>query len=290
MIFDLALKGWEANMSDLVAVAVIHGVGAQARKDPTNSAQLSFSKGLHKKVEAELGRKVMADQIVWREIFWSDILQARQDAYFKSISKIVRVGRLRKLVVSNFADALAFTRQGEAYDELNRRIAAVMAELKGECPSDTPLVVLGHSFGGRIMSNYIYDIQQGIRTADSAFERCETIARFVTFGCNLPLFTFSYPEEELDPIRYPGATLGDEFQQEPWWTNYYDRDDLLAYPIAPIGPKYQALADNGELQEFQINVGGLFSSWNTLSHNAYWTSPTFYQPVAAKLKRLIALL
>lgn len=277
-------------MADKVAVAVIHGVGALPGRNPQDSARLSFSKGLFQKIEAELGRKVTADQIVWREIFWSDILQARQDAYFKSISKLVRVGRLRKLVVSNFADALAFTRPGEAYDELNRRIAAVMAELKGDCPSDTPLVVLAHSFGGRIMSNYIYDMQQGTRTADTPFERCETIARFVTFGCNLPLFTFSYPEAELEPISYPGTTLGEEFQQEPWWTNYYDRDDLLAYPIAPIGPAYEALAKNGELQEFPINVGGLFSSWNTLSHNAYWTSSSFYEPVAGMLKRLIGQL
>ncbi|MEM9840628.1 MAG: hypothetical protein AAF830_15930 [Pseudomonadota bacterium] len=277
-------------MAKRVAVAVIHGVGAQVRKDPMRTDQLSFSRGLHNKIRGELGGSVMQDQIAWREIFWSDILQERQDQYFSAIRNIVRVGRLRRLVVSNFADALAFTRKGAAYDELNRRIVSVLHDLKGDCPSDTPLVILAHSFGGRIMSNYIYDLQQGIRTADTAFERCETTARFVTFGCNLPLFTFSYPEEELEPIRYPGTSLPDEFRGEPWWANYYDRDDLLAYPIAPIGPKYQALADRGELAETQINVGGLFSSWNTLSHNEYWTSPAFYQPVSGMLKRLLTLL
>lgn len=276
-------------MAKRVAVAVIHGVGAQVRKDPMASGELSFSRDLYRKIGAELGRPVMASQIAWREIFWSDILQARQDAYFEAIRGLVRVGRLRRLLVSNFADALAFTREGEAKDELNRRIRMVLSDLKGDCPSDTPLVILAHSFGGRIMSSYIYEIQNGQRTADTAFERCETTARFVTFGCNLPLFTFSFPEDELDPIAYPGTSLPASFRQEPWWVNYYDRDDLLAYPIAPASAKYRALADMGELVDLQINAGGLLRGWNTLSHNAYWTSPGFYEPVAGMLKRLLAL-
>lgn len=279
-------------MSAKVAVAVIHGIGSQANKTPQVSDQRTFSADLYKKLERVAGRRLLARDIVWREIFWADILQWRQDMYLDQIEDRVAMGpfNARKLLVSNFADALAFSRRGSAYDDLQERIRRTVQDLRGDCGADTPLVILAHSFGGRIMSNYLWDLQtEPGRQLPDPFENMQTVARFVTFGCNLPLFSFSFPVEEVAPIGFPGSALPARYFNEPWWTNYFDPQDLLAYPIAPIGPKYEALEANGELQDISVNVGGLTSRWNTLSHDEYWTGRQFYKPVGEMLKRLIKL-
>jgi hypothetical protein len=40
------------------------------------------------------------------------------------------------------------------------------------------------------------------------------------------------------------------------------------------------------LKDISINAGSFFSSWNPLSHNAYWKDPDFYRPVARLLNGL----
>ena len=274
--------------SKKVAVAVIHGIGSQANKKPQVSDQQTFSKGLYKKLRSKLGRKVMKNDIAWREIFWADILQDRQDQYLESISSWVKVGGVRRLLVSNFADALAFSRRGTAYDELQNRIRATIADLRQDVDEDTPLVIMAHSFGGRIMSNFMWDLQSGSFDPGNAFDRLETMARFITFGCNLPLFSFAFPPEELEPIAFPGVGIDRRFLDEAWWQNYYDPQDLLAYPIAAVAPSYRALADDGQLADISVNVGSPLKSWNTLSHDEYWTGNQFFEPVADTLKGLIA--
>lgn len=278
-------------MSAKIAVAVIHGIGSQANKTPQVSDKRTFSAGLYKKLRGVLGGRVMARDVAWREIFWADILQWRQNFYLEQIEDQVSMGpfNARRLLVSNFADALAFSRRGTAYEDLQLRIKQTIRDLRGDCGAETPLLIFAHSFGGRIMSNYIWDLQnEEDRRLDDPFENMQTVARFVTFGCNLPLFTFSYPVEEVAPFAFPGAALPDQLFDEPWWTNYFDRQDLLAYPIAPIGPRYRALEERGELADIPVNVGGLTRRWNTLSHDEYWTSGGFYKPVGAMMKRLLA--
>ncbi|GGY47541.1 hypothetical protein [Parvularcula lutaonensis] len=272
-----------------VAVAVIHGIGSQANKRPAVSDERTFSDRLYKKLRGQLGRRVMKNDVAWREIFWADILQDRQDAYLKAITDKVSVGKIRRLLVQNFADALAFSRRGTAYQDLQKRIRSTVADLSHDCGPATPLVILAHSFGGRIMSNYIWDLQQGLFRYQNDFENLQTTARFVTFGCNLPLFTFSFPAEEVEPIAFPGTALPDALVQEPWWINYLDPQDLLAYPIAPIGPKYLELERSGGLRDVTINVGGPLKSWNTLSHDEYWSSRQFYRPVGDMLQRILDL-
>ncbi|MEM0928314.1 MAG: hypothetical protein AAGI89_03380 [Pseudomonadota bacterium] len=274
-------------MSKKVAVAVIHGIGSQANKRPQVSDQQTFSKGLYKKLRGKLGRKVMKNDVAWREIFWADILQDRQDQYLSSIGSLVKVGSVRRLLVSNFADALAFSRRGTAYDELQNRIGATIADLRRDVDEGTPLVVMAHSFGGRIMSNYMWDMQSGYFEPGQPFDQFQSLARFITFGCNLPLFSFAFPPEELEPFAYPGVGLDQRFLGEPWWQNYYDPQDLLAFPIAPVAPSYQALADDGQLADIRVNVGSVLKSWNTLSHDEYWTANQFFEPVAETLKSLI---
>ena len=273
-------------MDAKLAVAVIHGIGSQANKTPEISDERTFSEGLYGKLARRLGRRRMARDVAWREVFWADVLEPRQEAYLARIGADTRYDRIRGFLVRSISDAASFQRrQGEgdnAYDMIQERVRRTVADLNADTSDDTPLVVLAHSFGGHILSSYVWDMQRGRGPGlPTPFQRMETVARFVTFGCNIPLFTFAYPPEAVTPIENPGRT---PTGGAPWWVNYYDPDDVLAFPLAPIAPAYEAMAARGELSDVRMNAGGILRSWNPLSHDAYWTDKDFVRPVADMLK------
>ncbi len=113
-------------------------------------------------------------------------------------------------------------------------------------------------------------------TGLSDFEQLHTLAGIVTFGCNIPLFTLAF--NEAVPITFPAAQLPDpgDVRTKAKWLNYYDPDDVLGYPLKAINDAYDDVVD----EDKSINVGGLFSSWNPLSHNKYWTDNDFTKPAA----------
>ena len=278
-------------MNAKVAVAVIHGIGSQADKQPEVSAERTFSDRLYKKLARRLGRRRLAREVAWREVFWADVLEGRQERYLEEVRGELRYDRVRGFLVKSISDAASVQRRGgdaDAYAMVQARIRATLADLNAETSDDTPLVILAHSFGGHLMSSYVWDMQQG-RGPDlpTPFQRMETVARFVTFGCNIPLFTFAFPPEDAAPIAFPGPALAEGEVREPWWLNYYDPDDVLAFPLAPIGPAYAAMAARGELADVRMNAGGLLTSWNPLSHDRYWTDRDFVRPVADVLKALL---
>ena len=276
-------------MDAKVAVAVIHGIGSQANKRPAVSDERTFSERLYKRLRRRLGRRRMDAHVAWREVFWADVLEPRQERYLAEIEGLTRYDRIRGFLVKSISDAASFQRRegvdDDAYAMIKARVRATIADLDRDVPDDTPLVILAHSFGGHILSSYVWDLQHG--GADglpTPFQRMETVARFVTFGCNIPLFTFAYPPGEVEPIRFPGRALGAGRAREPWWLNYYDPDDVLGFPLAQVGPKYRALADAGELADVRMNAGGPFTSWNPLSHDRYWTDKDFVRPVAEMIR------
>lgn len=276
-------------MDAKVAVAVIHGIGSQADKSPQISTERTFSERLHKKLRRKIGRRRMEEDVAWREVYWADVLEPRQQRYLGEIARDTRYDKIRKFLVSSISDAASFQRRegvdDNAYGMIQDRVRRTLADLNADTSDDTPLIVLAHSFGGHILSNYVWDMQQGrAPAAPTPFQRMETIGRFITFGCNIPLFTFACPPEEVQPIRFPGPALEPDETREPWWLNYYDPDDVLGYPLEPIGPQYRAMAKRGELRDVRVNAGGPLSSWNPLSHDKYWTDRDFVNPVARTLK------
>lgn len=113
------------------------------------------------------------------------------------------------------------------------------------------------------------------------------MAGFVTFGCNIPIFTFAYPADKVFPVAFPGTDLPASKRLKTWWYNFYDRDDVLGYPLAQTSPAYQALSDAKGLRDVSINAGSPFTSWNPLSHNAYWKDDDFYEPVSRLIKAFL---
>ena len=76
---------------------------------------------------------------------------------------------------------------------------AHLRALRATLGGDAPLVVVAHSLGSVIASDFIWDAQHPERgrgvaaEAGTDFEGMRTLAGLVTLGSNLPLFTLALP-------------------------------------------------------------------------------------------------
>ena len=150
--------------------------------------------------------------------------------------------------------------------------------LEGE---SVPLIVMAHSLGGHIMSNFIWDRQKSPPAGLSDFEKMKTLAGMVTFGCNIPLYTFAY--KKVVPIKFPAPGLKKPIRDKAKWLNFFDPDDILGWPLKPLSTGYREVVT----KDVPINVGGWLASWNPASHSGYWTDNDFTKPVSRFIASLL---
>jgi len=199
---------------------------------------------------------------------------------------------LRELFVDYLGATLAY--RTSLYDVIQNRVKENLSKLcahRRVDPDKTPLVILAHSFGSVIMSDFIYDIQKKQTTAAdgkidgvSNLEQFRTLAGFITFGTPMALFSLQENSDFAEPINIVGAALPEKIQQRVRWDNYYDKDDIIAYPMKGINDSYADLVDG----DYEINVGSAATSWNPACHNGYWEDKDFYKPVAKYFAELRA--
>ena len=148
--------------------------------------------------------------------------------------------------------------------------------------------------GGQIVSNYIYDLQQfEKRTGEARFytslQNMRTVGGMMTFGCNIPVFLFGHKPENLTAIEYPGVDLPEEQQITAWWQNFYDRDDILAYPLGPAAPCYAKMVSDRNLRDIPIHLGTpVTEGWDPLSHGSYWDDAELIAPVVHYINKMLA--
>jgi hypothetical protein len=266
------IQSKENKMSKELVVLVIHGMGSQG---PDFADEMIEE--VNNRVE-KLGKDFT--QIVWQPIYWADITEPKELGYLKSARENNDLDwiKLRKFMLTSFGDASAYRQVpgSDVYKDIHaliaKNISKVYRENLGEKPK--PMLVVAHSLGGHIMSNYIWDVNKPKNKNLSTFERMNYLAGIITFGCNIPLFTFAF--DKIEPIRFPPAGLPAKFKPKAKWLNYYDPDDVLGYPLKPINEEYAKVVT----EDIAINAGGLLSSWNPMSHTQYWTDNDLTKPVA----------
>ena len=267
-------------MTAQIAVLAIHGMGSQ---------ESDYAEDMFSELITRLrGLKKDPEKVAWGSVYWADVLEKRQLAYFNAAKRKGDLDflRLRKFLLTAFGDASAYQKvESEAnntYEQIHQKVQEEVSSIyKHQLDSKPkPMIILAHSLGGHIISNFIWDHQNANNNDPglSPFERMEKVAGIVTFGCNIPLFTFAY--ENVQPIKFPPPKLPANLVQKAKWLNFYDPDDVLGYPLKAINKEYAKVVT----QDITINAGGLLSSWNPLSHTQYWTDNDFTKPVA----RLIA--
>ena len=269
-------------MSKDLAIAVIHGIGSQQR---------DYSLPMREEIDARVaGHGADSSRIAWGEILWAEITEQVLGDYLEEARRQADLNyfALRRFLVSTVGDAAAYQcikrKESATYTRIHAVVRQVIEQLYADVGErDQPLVVMAHSLGGQIMCNFVWDLQQGSvsRAELSSFEQMKTLTAMITFGCNIPLFALAH--DPPTPIEFPPQGLKPAWEAVAQWRNYYDPDDILAYPIKPLGGEYAAVVDLEEA----INVGGIATSWNPMSHMGYWTDNDFTKPVAKYIASLL---
>jgi len=267
-------------MTKNLAILVVHGMGFQ---------EIGYADPLIKAMNHQVAATGKdPGTIAWKSVFWQDLLAARQKQYLREAKKKNDLDyvRLRRFIVGALGDAVAYQNVGgghQVYQRIHQRVGEAMTELYTQDLTlrSVPLVVMAHSLGGHIMSNYVWDMQRRPPADLASFERMETLTGFITFGSNIPLFTFAH--DDVQPIDFPPATLPPPLRKKARWLNFYDPDDVLGYPLKCINEAYDRAVSN----DIAIDVGNFMTSWNPGSHSHYWTDRDFTGVVAKFLARLL---
>ncbi|SOC84181.1 hypothetical protein SAMN05421890_2649 [Ensifer adhaerens] len=266
-------------MAKKVIFITIHGMG-----EVDDNYYLDMKTG----VKARL--KTKWDNVEFRAIQYQRVLQPNEDQYLGAVQNLISGHWLRKLMINGFADAgsLEYSRStpGGPYQQVQKIIFDELGSAYGAVgKSALPVVFLAHSLGCEVLSNYIwdgnkpddgkkhgvwFDVPETSSAADLEFRKLKTLRTLVTTGCNIPVFTTGLAYGERYPIKRPN----DKFV----WENYYDKDDVLGYPLQQLSEGYKAL-----VKDVPVSVGNLFTGWNPMSHTAYWENSHIQDIVANHL-------
>jgi hypothetical protein len=192
---------------------------------------------------------------------------------------------LRWAVTYFLGDVIAYqTAEGSDvnYDAIHARIDEALAKLAERAP-DAPLCVIAHSLGTVIASDHFYDLQQARRKSKpaSALERGETLTWLYTLGSPIALWMVRYPKFDA-PITLPGRTGSAAAKRAAEWVNFYDPDDIVAYPLRDLNTEYRRAVDADQ----SVHVGPPLLGRTPVSHVGYFNSRKVMRPIAQRLARL----
>jgi len=266
-----------------LAIAVVHGLGSEEE---------FYSVELKHRITEEYvkgGEGRLEDDLLFFEIYWADIVKDelaafREKANYKGD---LAYQNLRQIMTDAQALALLYTPGTAVYEGINNRIKDGMRKFAAHRrvnSDETPLVVLAHSYGGVMMSHYIKAMQAS-DSEMSNFETMKTLAGYVTFGNPQGIYTMNGLNSELGHCcKITGSALPADLAKRSRWYNFYDKDDIVAYPLKGLSDEFNANVD----ADYEINVGSAATSWNPACHTGYWEDKDFYKPVAEFIGELRA--
>lgn len=114
-----------------LSVIVIHGIGSQTKADPCATGVASYSGGLSAGLEARIGPERFARRVIWREVYWADIIQNRQTELEARMEKVLCIGPLRRFVLNvpgNAATCQSAGRASSTYPRIHARVAQALAD------------------------------------------------------------------------------------------------------------------------------------------------------------------
>jgi len=237
------------------------------------------------------GRGLNRDEIAWQSVYWNSLLSARENRMWVDLAaqNDLNWAKLRKFFLNAFGTVTAYHSASDRPDSLYQQIHGIvrdsLRELRAKLGNeDKPLLVIAHSLGSVVMSNYIWDRQQGRDEASyggSPFERMETLSGMITLGSNIPLFTLAC--DPISSIQFPPPTLPEPLKKKAKWLNLYDSDDVLGWPLKSLSQSYsQAVSE-----DIEVTVGNILTSWNPANHSAYWAADSVIKPAVYLLSSIL---
>ncbi len=259
-------------MAKTLGILTLHGMGKQGT---------GYFKKLARRISRELGVAAWG-KIHLESIYYHGQMQQNQGLMWDRMN----VGRdldstwFRKKMLYSFSDAANIQNYTSdqsmgryATHQIRQGVNSLNEELARD---DTPIIAIGQSLGNQVLSNYLWDAQNGngifSESPASEAEKLVQLRMWFSTGNNMPLFVSGLDEEDIEPIQKPNDSLE--------WFNYYDRDDALGWPLRPVCSKYR---DELDVQDYEIQTG--FTTFD--SHVDYWTDGDFIDPLCEKIRGII---
>ncbi|MEO0948667.1 MAG: hypothetical protein AAFY11_11095, partial [Cyanobacteria bacterium J06641_5] len=199
----------------------------------------------------------------------------------------------RKFMLSAFSDASSLEANKDkprsAYKQTQEAIVKSLRETRKHLENpDGPLIVIAQSLGGQVISNYIWDAQNkrnGVwkkgdpdylnpSADEEKFLAMETVRTLFTTGCNIPVFIAGSKHR----LPFKKSKMHQQFK----WENYYDRDDILGWPLQPLSQEYSQL-----VKDIEIDSGSFLERFTPGSHTEYWTDRDFVEPLIKEIGQLL---
>lgn len=257
-------------MAKKFGVLTIHGMGSQ-KPDYDALLRSNVSRKLHASVRADLHFKS-----IWYHGDFQD-QQGRVWANMIASRNPLDQQKLRKFFLYFLSDATTSEirpdQDDSTYKRIQHTILRSIEEMRAEMgDQDLPIVIMAHSLGCQIISNYIWDAQRRIgiwkEQEPTAFQQLGTARLMITSGCNIPLFVSGL--SKIEAIERPSKSFK--------WYNFYDRDDILGWPLKPLSKDFPNAYDRIVTEDREIETG-----WTPLSHSDYWQDNSFIKPVVGLL-------
>ena len=258
-------------MERTVHVVMIHGIGKHTDEIwPERIAPL----------EKKLSQRGVKASI--SGISYATIAQGYADDYWYDIDVDLDYKWAREPLLHIFADAMVYGNRPllakSNYRQVHQIVHTRLSAVINQMAEDDRLVIRAHSFGCHVISNFIYDNQESKGAHDTDLdgepqslpkikELDDRLALLVTSGCNIPLFAAGGPH----PV--PFSRPNENFR----WLNIFDKDDILGWPIEPLGPGYQT----DWISDRQVNSGGPFRS-----HNNSWFDDDVNNRIVTAIRRI----
>jgi hypothetical protein len=208
------------------------------------------------------------DAVKIRTIHWAPLVEKQSQALWKRLcTRKLGWKMARKFFINTLGDATAYN--NAVYVKVHDYIEESMLRLQRDLEFDEsiPVLVIAHSLGCAMISDYIWDRQHHTNPDHDRY--VSNVQAMVTFGCNIPVFALSC--DPIEAIDFPYT-----------WINLYDKDDILGYPLKPLSKSY----DRAVSKDIQVNVGPFWAFWNPLSHNYYWTDRSVLKKISSLMNRL----
>ncbi len=272
-----------------IGVMFVHGIGQPEPHFADDMMGL-----LSRKFRSATG----SDDLVMRSAFWAPVLQDSENELWRRLSAGGPMDflKLRRFMVDFAADAIAYQpapKEKVVYEGVHRVLAETLKTLADQAGPQAPLVVVAHSLGTVIASNFFYDLQTRLakntipasvrkKMGKTPLDRGETLSHLFTLGSPIALWSLRF-KDFGKPIRVPSPGLRDFYPKAVGgWTNFYDQDDVIGYPLRTINEAYSKAVK----EDRAVNVGGILSSWNPTSHTEYWTDRDVVNAVSVELAAL----
>ena len=304
-------------MPQNVAVIFVHGIF---------NHELDFAKPMEQRLRKQLPKEKNR-HVQFASVEWSGVVRDRQREFMRQAREDfqdIDDSKFRDFVMEGLGDAAAYqkTRHPEdsSYRHIQNRISEKLKIL--DDAKNRPLVFIGHSLGCHIISSYAWDLNKlkqrteaNIATEpdsyirdfwkqlkNSPFRRLDTFAGFVTLGSNMPLFTFAFGADRVQPITeappnpggpgltpaFPGIALDKALFDQACWLNFFSKRDLLGFPLKPLYHMF----DMRRLEDISVQserVAARFVPWLAAfsAHVGYQENATVLQRTAKLISDVV---